>query len=127
MKRIFLSALIGAGMVAAIFQIPSGSEAARPPVDYPLVCRGGGSFAIDTASGEGNIGFVFTHGTKPAGEGLAPGACSWTDRGMYDAEPNRVAKHVEAVVGTPAECGTSSFILQLITGRSWFRITGRDS
>ena len=75
MKRIFLSALIGIGMVAAIFQISSGSEAARTPVDYPLVCRGGGSLAIGSASGEANIGLEFTLETKTAGEGLAPSVC----------------------------------------------------
>src|SRR5216684_2728595 len=72
MKRIFLSALIGVGMVTAIFQILSGSEAARTPEDYP-----------------------FVRGTKPAGEGLAPGECSWVDRGMYPNEPDRVSQHVE--------------------------------
>ncbi|HVS81028.1 MAG TPA: hypothetical protein VHE60_04780 [Pyrinomonadaceae bacterium] len=95
MKRIFLSALIGAGMVAAIFQILSGSAAARTPEDYPLVCRGGGSLVIGMAPGEGNIGFVFTRGTKPAGEGLAPGECSWVDRGMRPEEPDRLSQHVE--------------------------------
>ena len=95
MKRIFLTALIGAVMVAAIFQVLSGSKAARTPDDYPLVCRGGGSLVIGVASGEGNIGFVFTRGTKPAAEGLAPGECSWTDRGMYASEPDKVSQHFE--------------------------------
>ncbi len=40
MKRILLSALIGVGMVAAIFEIFSGSEAAPTQQSYPLVCRG---------------------------------------------------------------------------------------
>ncbi len=95
MKRIFLSALIGIGMVVVIFQISSGSEAAQPPEDYPLVCRGGGSLVTGIAPGERNIGFTFVRGTKPAGEGLAPGECSWIDRGMYAAEPDRVSQHVE--------------------------------
>ena len=94
MKRTLLSALIGVGMVAAIFQILSGSEA-RTPEDYPLVCRGGGSLVIGIAPGERNIGFTFTRGTKPASEGLAPGECSWEDRGMYPNEPDRVSQHVE--------------------------------
>src|SRR5260370_14649858 len=95
MKRIFLSALIGIGMAAAIFQILTGSLAARAPEDYPLVCRGGGSLVIGIAPGERNIGFTFARGTKPAGEGLAPGECSWKDRGMYPNEPDRVSQHVE--------------------------------
>ena len=95
MKRIFISALIGVGIVAAIFQISSGSKASRTPENYPLVCRGGGSLVIGMAPGERNIGFVFTRGTKPAGAGLAPGECSWKDRGMYPNEPDRVSQHVE--------------------------------
>ena len=107
MKRIFLSALIGVGMVALIFPLFSGSSAAWKPQSYPLVCRGGGSLARDggglvtgTPPGERNIGFVFTRGTKPAaGEwpsSLDPGECSWVNRGMHADEPDRVSQHVEA-------------------------------
>jgi len=101
MKRIFLSALIVAGMVAAIVQVLSVSEAARPPVDYPLVCRGGGDLKPGSVEGAGNIGFTFTRGTKPADEGLDPGQCSWMDRRMYDAEPDQLSQHVEEVIGAP--------------------------
>ena len=95
MKRIFLSALLGMGVVVAIFCSSLVSKAAPTPEDYPLVCRGGGDLVIGIAPGEGNIGFSFTRGTKPAGEGLAPGECSWMDRGMYPNEPDRVSQHVE--------------------------------
>src|SRR5437667_3425171 len=95
MKRILLSALIGVGMVALLFPRFSGSSAARTPEDYPLVCRGGGSLVIGIGPGERNIGFTFVRGTKPAGEGLAPGECSWMDRGMYPNEPGRVSQHIE--------------------------------
>ena len=95
MKRIFLSALIGVGMVALLLPLFSGKSAARTPEDYPLVCRGGGSLVTGIAPGERNIGFTFVRGTKPAGEGLAPGECSWRDRGMYGNEPDRVSQHVE--------------------------------
>ncbi|MEO8435669.1 MAG: C1 family peptidase [Pyrinomonadaceae bacterium] len=95
MKRIFLSALIGVGMVVLILPPFSGGSAAGTPEDYPLVCRGGESLVIGIAPGERNIGFVFTRGTKPAGEGLGPGECSWKDRGMYPAEPDRLSQHVE--------------------------------
>ncbi len=99
LKRIFLSALIGVAIVGAIFQVLSGSEAARTPPDYQLVCRGGGTLAI--ASSEGKLGFTFTHGTKPASDGLDPGQCSWVDRRMYDAEPYRVSESTEEVVAAP--------------------------
>src|SRR5438132_13550561 len=97
MKRIFLSALIGVSVVAVIF-IFSGSKAAPTQHSYPLVCRGGGSLVTGVAPGERNIGFTFVRGTKAAGatgEGLAPGECSWADRGMYAAEPDRVSQHFE--------------------------------
>src|SRR5260370_23636326 len=83
-------------MAAEIFQISSGSEAARMQQSYPLVCRGSANLPIGTARGERNFGFVFTRGTKPASQGLAPGECSWTDRGMHPEEPDRVSQHVEA-------------------------------
>ena len=121
MKRIFLPALIGVGMAAAIFQIVSGSAAARTPqvfplsynvaetfkIDtpaptptpaetYPLVCRGAASLKIDNGKSLAwYAGFTFTRGTKPAGEGLAPGECSWMDRGMRDDEPDKLYENVE--------------------------------
>ncbi|PYI90148.1 MAG: hypothetical protein DME97_18310, partial [Verrucomicrobia bacterium] len=78
MKRIFLSALT-ISTVAATFQLFSGSNAATTQQSYPLVCRGGGGLVTGIAPGERNIGFTFVRGTKPAGEGLAPGECSWAD------------------------------------------------
>jgi hypothetical protein len=95
MKKICLSALLAIGVLTAIFQVWSVSSAARPMEDYLLVCRGGGSLVIGIAPGEGNIGFSFTRGTKPADDGLAPGECSWVDRGMYPNEPDRVSQHLE--------------------------------
>ena len=80
MNRILLSAVLGIGFVCSIFQSSSESAAVSPPEDYPLVCRGGGSLVIGIAPGEGNIGFTFIRGTKLAGDGLAPGECSWVDR-----------------------------------------------
>src|SRR5260370_8426409 len=102
MKKIYLSGLFGVGILAAIFSGLSGSEAARMQQSYALVCRGSANLAIDkadTAAGEENIGFVFTRGTKPAGEGLGPGECSWVDRGMHDDEPDRLSQHVSLKAG----------------------------
>jgi len=82
-------------VVAVVFHLFSGSGVAQTPQSYPLVCRGGESLTIGIAPGERNIGFIFTRGTKPAGEGLAPGECSWVDRGMYPNEPDRLSQHVE--------------------------------
>jgi hypothetical protein len=100
MKRVFLASLLGVGMAALLFPFFSGSRAARPTEDYPLVCRGGGSLVTGIAPGDRNIGFTFVRGTKPAGEGLAPGECSWKDRGMYPNEPDRVSQHVEESSGS---------------------------
>jgi hypothetical protein len=73
---------------------------AAKPVDYPLVCRGGGLLKTVDA-GTGNVGFEFIRGNKPAGEGLEAGACSWLDRAMYTSEPNRVSQYVGDVPGAP--------------------------
>ena len=94
MKRIFLSALLVVGLALAIFQSSLASNLATLE-DYPLICRGGGGLVVGIAPGERNIGFIFVRGTKPAREGLAPGECSWVDRGMYPNEPDSVSQHVE--------------------------------
>jgi len=134
MKRILLSAL-AVGTLVATFQLFSGSKAAPPQQTYPLVCRGGGSLVTGLAPGERNIGFTFVRGTKPAGEGLAPGECSWTDRGMYSSEPDESHSTLKKVpvLWRPEESshqkivGLRNFILRIVTGPSWSRITGEDS
>ena len=127
MKRIFFSALITAGIVAATFQVSLGSEIARPPgihsllwcgvetvktgspaptptpaETYPLVCRGAPSLKQEPAIGS-YVGFRFTRGTKPAGEGLAPGECSWMDRGMRADEPDKLYQDFEGVEFPPGK------------------------
>jgi hypothetical protein len=78
------------------------STTARVPPDieviksYPLVCRGSESLMMDFVPSIRTIGFKFTKGTKPAGDGLAPGECSWLDRVMHAAEPSRLIQSVEA-------------------------------
>src|SRR5713226_8464591 len=99
MRRTSLLTVSGVAVLAVIFQFFSGTSSARTPESYPLVCRGGGSLVIGIAPGEGNIGFVFTRGTKPAGEGLAPGECSWVDRGMHVDEPDRLSQDVSSKAG----------------------------
>ena len=110
MKRFCLSALLGVGMVAAIFPSLSGSEAARTPESYPLVCRGSESFKLDPPTKcEGctnveteeprarYVAFTFIRGSKPSGKGLAPGECSWWDRGMRADEPDKLVQEIEGV------------------------------
>src|SRR5260370_23488509 len=88
-------ALLIVGMAALIFPLFSGLSAARTPEDYPLVCRGGGSLVTGIAPSERNLGFTFVRGTKPAGEGPAPGEFSWTEIRMYANKPNRISQLVE--------------------------------
>jgi hypothetical protein len=101
MNRVFLAAVLGIGLVGALFQSSSATVTVSALADYPLVCRGDKSLTIGPVSGVGNIGFTFTRGKTPAGEGLNPGECSWVDRGMSDAEPNSLSQHIEEVIGAP--------------------------
>lgn len=94
MKRISLAAFISLGMMVLILPLLSGKSATQTPQSYPLVCRGSDSLEIRIAPNEGNIGFIFTPGTNPASQGLAPGECSWVDRGMSPGEPDRLSQHV---------------------------------
>jgi hypothetical protein len=69
---------------------------------YELPCCGTTgqemSFAIEPGSSEGvnQLTVVFTKGSRPADEGLAPGRCSWIDRGMWQQEPNRLIQDIDA-------------------------------
>jgi len=104
MKRILLSASIGIVIVAANFQSFPRSEAARTPQSYPLVCRGAASLEIGPPEPDSwEVGFTFTRGTKPAGEGLGPGQCSWVDRAMHADEPVRLYQNVEGVEFPPGK------------------------
>ena len=118
MKRIFLLALIGVGMTAAIFQVLSGSEAAQQ--SYRLVCRGSANLPIGTAPGEGNIGFAFTRGTKPASQGLAPGECSWENRGMHADEPDRLSQHVAMSLKAGPNLPSEKVRLPSILTNRWY-------
>jgi hypothetical protein len=109
MKRIFLSALIGVGVASLICQLFSGTRAARLTEDYPLVCRGSETFKLDPpvpCEGCTNatpeeplryVEFTFIRGSKPSGKGLAPGECSWLDRGMWADEPDKIVQEIEGV------------------------------
>jgi len=109
MKTRFLSVLIGVGMASLIFQLFSETRAARLADDYPLICRGSETFKIDppmpcegcVSPDEGPalryVSFTFIRGSKPSGKGLAPGECSWLDRGMRPDEPDRLVQEIEGV------------------------------
>jgi len=70
---------------------------------FPLLCRGGDTMKFRSHAGnvEGTfniLGLFFNKGTQPAGLELAPGQCSWFDRGMRDAEPDILQQDAPANV-----------------------------
>ncbi len=65
----------------------------QAPETYPLVCRGSSGATI-WFKPERRLVLKFKRGTAPAGSGLAPGECSWIDRGMYEAEPDVLVQQV---------------------------------
>jgi len=73
-------------------RLPSDLEVIR---SYPLVCRGAPSLVMKVMPAMRSIGFTFIRGDKPASAGLAPGECSWKDRGMRTDEPERLSQYVE--------------------------------
>ena len=81
--------------VSPTARVPPDLEVIKRPRSYPLLCRGSESLEMAFAPSIRAIGFKFTKGTKPAGEGLDPGECSWVDRGMHADEPNELSQHVE--------------------------------
>ena len=63
------------------------------PRTYPLVCRGSKDVTIEVTIGK-TLALKFKKGSAPAGDGLAPGECSWQDRGINAAEPNQLVQEV---------------------------------
>ena len=81
-----------------------------PPQTYPLVCRGIETLKVADVDGPVGfrwIGFTFIPGTKPAGEGLLPGQCSWVNRGMRAGEPHRVAEPIEGAAAWTRDLDSS--------------------
>ena len=93
-----------------------------PIYAYQLNCRGGAPESIGfqlTAGGKNQLYLGFKGGTKASGQGLAPGECSWPDRGFRAGEPtNLCVQNVSDVVLHSASTGSSSSMpkaqLQLI-------------
>jgi len=92
MRNILLHRLVLVALIAAAAQLFSRSVTAQE--SYPLMCRGlkGAEIGFETGS---RMSFRFKKGTAkadsgadPASSGLAPGECSWSDRGMRDGEPD---------------------------------------
>jgi hypothetical protein len=57
---------------------------------FPLVCRGGGQMRFRFSHDTGTFTATFKAGTRPAGQDLVPGECSWRDRGFRTGEPPHI-------------------------------------
>ena len=88
----------------------TGSASADPPHVYALRCHGGGGIA----SAQGATLIVqFTGSTKAATQGLAPGQCSWADRGVRAGEPARI------VVPLHSAAEARNGVTQINAGGTW--------
>jgi len=68
------------------------SETLQAQADsFPLTCKGSSSTTVAVVPDVHEVLIYFQKSRQPAGSGganLAPGFCSWADRGMGDAESN---------------------------------------
>lgn len=95
-----LSRLVPLGVVVslALVGFPTATRAVgAEPESYPLVCRG--SVDLQPTVGEiagspSSANLRFKKGTRPASAGLAPGECSWLDRGLGESEPDRLTQNI---------------------------------
>ena len=102
MKKVNLpNAVVGALIVLAL---STTARAQDKPTSYPLLCRGSKDSKIVTSSAAAFAVLDFHKGNQPAESGLAPGECSWMDRGIREGEPGSLIQGAS----------TSS----LVTGRS---------
>lgn len=97
-QRIVLCSLLASLVLLA----PVPSVSADQPRSYPMMCRGGGYMTFHVYNRRINIANMvttrrqntilkiwFEKGDRAITEGpLAPGQCTWTDRGMSDSEPS---------------------------------------
>ncbi len=80
-----LCRLIFAALIVAAAQLCSVSVVAQ---SYPLVCRGDKGAVIKDDGPPQGVSLKFKKGSAAAASGLAPGECSWQDRGLNAAEPD---------------------------------------
>jgi hypothetical protein len=89
-----LSLLIAFTCAAVLAPTGAGSTGtattAATPADttYPLVCRGGGGIEFLYYGSWKEVLVTFRQGTRPARDGVAPGTCTWMDRGLTAGEPS---------------------------------------
>jgi len=88
MKTIFQHTLTMALLLGAALYAFSKDSAAQVAPTYPLVCRGDKAALIEASDKPQGVSLKFKKGTATVGYGLAPGECSWLDRGMNAAEPD---------------------------------------
>ena len=86
--------------VALLILLMAAPAAAVPPT-YELRCRGsipGRPMRVELVNGQ-RAGYdrlivSFRFSDRPAPQGLAPGQCSWIDRGMRPGEPIRLEEDI---------------------------------
>jgi hypothetical protein len=98
--------VLGCGTVLLLSAIPSASQTP----DYPMWCKG----TAGMASSEGkNLIIDFKPSDKRAPDGLAPGQCSWLDRGIRPGEPTRIVSEQFSVTTAKQVAG------QINAGADW--------
>lgn len=76
--------LIGIASLLAVSILSSAPATAQ--VSYPMSCRGGGTITIRN-DGNNGVQIRFRPGKGAVHQGLAPGQCTWSDRGLRQGEP----------------------------------------
>jgi hypothetical protein len=75
----------GSALIAGLLMLTPPS--ARAQGTFPLQCRGGGQVNMVYDSDAKTVFVRFRPAPGPAGNGLAPGQCSWLDRAFRSGEP----------------------------------------
>lgn len=99
-----MKSILGLALTGLLF----ATAAQAAPKTYALACRGGGDTTLGTSTSPASLIFYFQRGTKPAGQGLLPGQCSWLDRGVGAAEPNCVRQYNVEATAWISPTGTGS-------------------
>lgn len=112
-------ALAGAGLIIA--GLAGGTPSAWAQSWYPMVCRAGGDMTL-AVQGDHRLNATllwlrFDHGSRAYSRAtLAPGQCTWRDRGPSRTEPNLLLFKTRASLYTEFDAIGSSDPINFVSG-----------
>ena len=78
--------------VAASMTLTTTTPAVAAGSSYVLMCKAGTGMSVDYRSASNRLIVNFKAGRSGGSNGVAPGSCTWVDRGFRTNEPRRICQ-----------------------------------